>query len=83
MKNFLSAAALVCIASTAQGQVGPDLTHLASRAEIASGTLPNGPDSLLRWLTDPQAVKPGNDMPNLQLDSAAVASLAAYLGQLE
>ncbi|HLH20895.1 MAG TPA: cytochrome c oxidase subunit II [Chloroflexota bacterium] len=69
--------------SPAQGQVGPDLTHLASRAEIAAGTLPNTSSDLADWLSNPQAVKPGSDMPNLNLDDASVAKLVAFLSQLE
>jgi cytochrome c oxidase subunit II len=67
----------------AQGKVGPDLTHLASRDEIAAGALPNTPADLADWLSNPQAVKPGADMPNLNLDGTSVAKLVAFLSQLK
>lgn len=67
----------------AKGQVGPDLTHVASRTTLAGGTIPNDRTSLTNWLRDPQKVKPGNKMPELQLSSGAVATLVAYLEALK
>src|SRR5579884_371457 len=69
--------------TSAQGTVGPDLTHVASRAEIAAGALPFSAANLERWLIDPQAVKPGADMPDLHLDGDTISALVAYLAQLE
>ena len=66
----------------AQGQIGPDLTHLASRGTIAALTLPNTPEYLGRWIRDPQHFKPGNRMPGLNLSDQDVAALVAYLGSL-
>ena len=64
----------------AQGVIGPDLTHVGSRAHIASGILDNTPENLVRWLRDPQDVKPGNKMllPR-PLSADEIESLAAYL----
>jgi cytochrome c oxidase subunit II len=59
--------------------VGPDLTHFAGRATIGTGVLANTPDHLRRWLTDPQAVKPGCHMPDFHLTPDEVNALAAYL----
>ena len=60
-----------CISCHAIGlmgkQVGPDLTHLASRTTIGAGVLDNNPSNLTKWLQNPQAVKPGIYMPNVQL----------------
>lgn len=67
----------------ARGQVGPDLTHLASRLSLAAGTLPNTPANLARWLKNPQAVKPGCLMPNLYLTDQQVRSLVAFLERLK
>lgn len=67
----------------AAGRVGPDLTHLASRLSLASGTLPNTPANLARWLKNPQAVKPGCLMPNLSLTDAQVRALVAFLERLQ
>ena len=58
----------------ARGIIGPDLTHVASRRHLAAGLLDNTEDdsdavsgallqeNLREWLTDPDAVKPGNIM---------------------
>lgn len=67
----------------AQGKLGPDLTHFGSHQSIAANTLQNTPENLARWLRNPQEVKPGNKMPNLNLDPATVDQLVAYLGNLK
>ena len=46
----------------AGGIQGPDLTHVGSRTTIAGGLLENNHDNLVRWLTEPDQVKPGNLM---------------------
>jgi cytochrome c oxidase subunit II len=66
----------------AQGQIGPDLTHLASRSTIAALTLPNDQQYLAQWIRDPQHFKPGNKMPGLNLSDQDIASLATYLRSL-
>jgi cytochrome c oxidase subunit 2 len=63
----------------ASGQVAPDLTHFASRATIAAGTLPNTPGHLAGWIVDPQHVKPGNAMPSNSLSPEDLQALLAYL----
>jgi cytochrome c oxidase subunit II len=65
--------------TSAQGTVGPDLTHLATRATLAADTIPNTHRDLLRWISDPQAIKPGNRMPGLKLTKGEFSSIAAYL----
>jgi cytochrome c oxidase subunit 2 len=65
--------------SAAAGTVGPDLSHLASRETLASGAAPNTREELARWLADPNSIKPGSHMPNLQLSPAEVGDLVAYL----
>lgn len=65
------------------GKVGPDLTHFGGRAYLAAGTLPNTPENLARWLRNPQEVKPGNKMPNLNLDEITIRQLVAYLESLK
>lgn len=68
--------------TTAQGTIGPDLTHLASRSTLASLTIPNTPAELAAWISNPQAIKPGDRMPDLGLSRAQVAELVAYLDSL-
>jgi cytochrome c oxidase subunit 2 len=69
--------------TSASGRVGPDLTHLQTRATLAALAIPNRKDDLARWLQDSQAVKPGNQMPNIHLSPADLQALLAYLEQLK
>ena len=63
----------------ANGQVAPDLTHLAGRLKIAAGTLPNTPGHLAGWIVDSQHIKPGNAMPPTSLSADDLQALLAYL----
>jgi cytochrome c oxidase subunit 2 len=67
----------------AAGGVGPDLTHVGSRATLAALTIPNDEAALADWLRDPQHVKPGNRMPDLGLSDADVRTLVAFLEGLK
>ncbi|HZD58435.1 MAG TPA: cytochrome c, partial [Anaerolineales bacterium] len=69
--------------TAAQADIGPNLTHLASRQTIATGVLDNTPENLATWLRNPQAVKPGNHMPDLNLSDAQINELVAYLETLK
>jgi cytochrome c oxidase subunit II len=66
----------------ASGQVGPDLTHVASRMTLAAGTIPNDRTHLREWIADPQHVKPGNKMPALHLSRQELTALTNYLESL-
>lgn len=66
-----------------QGKVGPNLTHFASRSTFAGATFDNTAGNLTEWLTDPQAMKPGNKMPNLGTVPSAVSDLVAFLESLK
>jgi cytochrome c oxidase subunit 2 len=63
----------------ANGRYGPDLTHLMSRATLASGAMPNTPENLLAWLEDPSTFKPGCLMPAMHLTDRQNAQITAYL----
>ena len=63
----------------ARARVGPDLTHLAERRNLAAGLLENTSTNLAKWLKNPQALKSGCHMPNLRLTEEQVADLASYL----
>jgi cytochrome c oxidase subunit II len=67
----------------ASGQSGPNLTHLASRRTLAAGARPYSTQALREWLRDPQRIKPGNHMPQVQLSSEDVDAVVAYLDTLE
>jgi len=63
---------------TARGKVGPPLMFFADRTMIA-GELPNSPDNLVRWITNPKAVESGTAMPNLGVTNDDAHDVAAYL----
>jgi cytochrome c oxidase subunit II len=67
----------------AVGEVGPDLTHIASRLTLGANTIPNTRGNLGGWIADPQAIKPGNAMPPTVLDAEQLRALLAYLEGLE
>ncbi len=63
--------------------VGPDLTHLASRSHLGAGTVELDPQTLAAWIADPQRIKPGTRMPSYDhLDPASLQALADFLAQL-
>jgi cytochrome c oxidase subunit 2 len=62
--------------------LGPDLTHLYSRLTIASGSLTQNRGNLAGWISDSQHIKPGNQMPNIYLNSEDLQNLLAYLETL-
>jgi len=68
----------------ADGAVGPDLTHLGSRATIAAGILENSQSSRARFIAAPAEIKPGVKMPPYgALPTADLQALAAFLGELK
>jgi cytochrome c oxidase subunit 2 len=67
----------------AGGQLGPDLTHIASRRTIAAGTLPQNTGNLAAWIADPQHIKPGSLMPKMALRSDELIAIVHYLEQLQ
>lgn len=69
--------------ANAGARIGPDLTHFQSRAAFAGYTFDNTDENLRAWLDDPPAVKPGAQMPDLQLDEQQIDALIAYLRTLE
>ena len=62
----------------ANGNVGPPLARIGDRTYIA-GMLRNSPANLVRWIREPQAVIPGNAMPNMGVSEADARDIAAYL----
>jgi cytochrome c oxidase subunit II len=71
------------VRGTAAGaRVAPDLTHFATRSTIGAAALSNTRDNLMRWIADPQQIKPGNRMPATGLTPQQLASVVAYLETL-
>lgn len=68
--------------TSAHGQFGPDLTHLASRKTIASGAVENTPQNLENWIQDPDSIKPGSLMPAMHLTPEQVHAITEYLDTL-
>ncbi|HVW85936.1 MAG TPA: cytochrome c oxidase subunit II [Bryobacteraceae bacterium] len=67
----------------AQGRVGPNLSHLASRQAIAANMLPNNTANLSAWVVHARSLKPGVVMPNMtQFDGNELRALVAYLQHL-
>jgi cytochrome c oxidase subunit 2 len=66
----------------AHGRVGPDLSHLMTRKTIAAGTLPNTIGALSGWISEPQRIKPGNQMPDLNLPVAQLDHIRNFLATL-
>ncbi len=65
-------------------RIGPNLTHFNTREEFAGGILDVQNDDHLRaWLANPQAEKPGAQMPNLNLSEGDIEALVAYLRTLD
>jgi len=82
---FETTACINChaIAGTnANGRFGPDLTHLMSRATIASGAAQNTPQNLRVWIQNPNAIKPGSLMPAMQLSDADLDAMVSYMETL-
>jgi cytochrome c oxidase subunit 2 len=69
--------------TTANGKVGPDLTHVGSRTTLAALVIPNTRRELAAWIRNPQAIKPGNRMPDLGLSQSQADDVAAYLETLK
>jgi cytochrome c oxidase subunit 2 len=83
---FLGSTCVACHTidgTPAAGQIGPDLTHLASRRTIAGGTLAKTRGNLARWIRDPQAIKRGAQMPPSHLSRRELQSLLDYLESLK
>ena len=69
--------------TTAAGQIGPDLTHVAARSHIGAATLPNAQEALVTWIAQTDRIKPGVHMPAFRtLTSDELAALAGFLSSL-
>jgi cytochrome c oxidase subunit II len=69
--------------TSARSDVGPDLTHLASRTTLGAVTVDNNARTLPDWIAHSQSIKPGNQMPNIDLRGARLDALVAYLKGLK
>ncbi|WP_245444505.1 cytochrome c oxidase subunit II [Microvirga sp. KLBC 81] len=68
----------------ANGQFGPDLTHVGSRRTIGAGQFPNNIGTLAGWIANVQHIKPGSRMPSYgSLAGEDLRALAGYLESLK
>ncbi len=68
----------------AEGQLGPDLTHVGSRLSLAAGTLPNNVGTMAGWIAASQHIKPENRMPSFdRFSGEELHALAAYVASLQ
>jgi len=85
-KVFETQACMNChtiFGTAATGRFGPDLTHLMSRATLASGAMDNTQENLRQWIKDPATFKSGALMPAMQLNDQQLDQVTAYLSTLK
>jgi len=82
---FASSPCTTChtIAGVSKGVLAPNLTHFASRTTLAGGIMPNTADNLARWIENPSRLKPGAQMPALQVRGKSLDDLVAYIESLK
>jgi cytochrome c2 len=66
----------------ATGRVGPTLAGIG-RQQILAGRFPNSRENMVRWIRTPQAMLPGNAMPDTGLSPAGAETVADYLYTLD
>ena len=69
--------------TSAAGRAGPDLTHVASRTSLGAGVAPMGRATLAGWISNSQALKPGNLMPPIRLSADELHAMTAYVASLK
>ncbi|HEX2137140.1 MAG TPA: c-type cytochrome [Microvirga sp.] len=68
----------------AEGQLGPDLTHVGSRRSIGAAQFPNNVGTLAGWIADTQHLKGGARMPSYgSLSGEELRAVAGYLESLK
>jgi cytochrome c oxidase subunit 2 len=82
---FLTTACAACHAirgTPATGEIGPDLTHVASRRTLAALAIPNTRGHMGGWIVNPQSIKPGANMPAVPLDRGQFEAVLEYMMSL-
>jgi cytochrome c oxidase subunit 2 len=68
----------------ADGGVGPDLSHVGSRATLGAGILLNDEEAFRDFIAHPDLIKPGSRMPGFSmLPERDIAEIAAWLKRLQ
>ncbi len=72
------------IDGVSSARYAPDLSHIASRETLGAGVVDhNTPETLYAWMKNPQAVKPGCNMPNFQFTDEQAHDLTNFLETLK
>jgi cytochrome c oxidase subunit II len=82
---FMQSTCVMChtIRGTDAGaRLGPELTHIGSRATLAAATLPNTRGHLSGWVANAQSIKPGARMPPNALAPGDLQAVLTYLRSL-
>jgi cytochrome c oxidase subunit 2 len=82
---FVTTACAACHAirgTPATGEIGPDLTHVASRRTLAALAIPNTRGHMGGWIVNPQSIKPGANMPAVPLDRGQFEAVLEYMMSL-
>ena len=84
-KIFANSPCTTChrIDGVSKGYMGPDLSHFGTRTTLGAGILANTPQNVAKWVTDPEAIKPGAQMPKLGISGDQLNDLVAYLESLK
>lgn len=70
--------------TSADGGLGPDLTHVGSRLSLGAGILDNTPEAFARWIGHTDTIKPDVYMPEFSmLPERQLTAMAAYLEGLQ
>jgi cytochrome c oxidase subunit 2 len=70
--------------TTADGVIGPDLTHVGSRLSLGARSLPNDVETFRNWIASTETLKPGVLMPPFHmLPVEDLRALAEYLEGLQ
>ncbi|HEX7297335.1 MAG TPA: cytochrome c, partial [Pyrinomonadaceae bacterium] len=83
---FMNGTCVMChtISGTQAGSnIGPNLTHVASRQTIAAATMTNLGDHLAQWISNSQRIKPGNRMPPHNLSPEDLQAVIDYIQTLK
>jgi len=82
---FAAAPCVAChtVEGVSKGYIGPNLTHIGSHQTLAGSILPNTPENMAKWIHNPDALKPGAQMPALGLSPEETSDLVAYLESLK
>lgn len=68
----------------AAGLIGPDLSNLGARQTVGAGILPNSEEAIAGFIANPDAIKPGSQMPAFRmLPADELRAIASYLTGLK